>query len=163
MSPHWWRPHRRGRAVLPSGSVTQYVVLGLAALVGLPAYLAFPVWPILLARTVLRNEIAAAGSAPPFTSHVKGATEMKILFACLAADGHFNPLTGIAVHLARSGHDVRWYTGASMAEKLQRLGVPLLPFRRAVEITGENIPHPLPGACQAARSQADSASMAKRS
>ena len=65
---------------------------------------------------------------------------MRILFACLAADGHFNPLTGIAVHLARSGHDVRWYTGASMADKLERLGVPLLPFQRAIEITGENIP-----------------------
>ena len=65
---------------------------------------------------------------------------MKILFASLAADGHFGPLTGIAVHLQQDGHDVRWYTGASMAGKLERLGVPLLPFRRAIEITGENIP-----------------------
>lgn len=65
---------------------------------------------------------------------------MKILFASLAAEGHFGPLTGIAVHLQHSGHDVRWYTSASMAGKLERLGIPLLPFRRATEITGENIP-----------------------
>ena len=65
---------------------------------------------------------------------------MKILFASLAAEGHFNPLTGIAVHLRDAGHDVRWYTGASMAAKLGTLGIPLLPFRRATEITGENLP-----------------------
>ena len=65
---------------------------------------------------------------------------MKILFASLAAEGHFNPLTGIAVHLRDAGHDVRWYTGASMAAKLGKLGIPLLPFRRATEITGENLP-----------------------
>ncbi len=33
---------------------------------------------------------------------------MKILFATMPFDGHFNPLTGIAVHLKESGHDVRW-------------------------------------------------------
>ena len=69
---------------------------------------------------------------------------MKILFACLAADGHFSPLTGIAVHLARSGHDVRWYTGASMAPRLARIGIPHDPFDRAIEITGENIPKLFP-------------------
>ena len=65
---------------------------------------------------------------------------MKILFASLAAEGHFNPLTGIAVHLREDGHDVRWYTGASMAPQLAKLGIPLLPFRCATEITGENLP-----------------------
>ena len=65
---------------------------------------------------------------------------MKILFASLAAEGHLNPLTGIAVHLRTKGHDVRWYTGASMAGKLAKLGIPLLPFRCATEITGENLP-----------------------
>ena len=39
---------------------------------------------------------------------------MKFLFASLAADGHFNPLTGIAVHLREKGHEVRWYTGDRM-------------------------------------------------
>ena len=60
--------------LLPAGSVTQYVVLGLAALAGLPAYLAFPVWPILLARKVLRGEIAAAGKVPHFTIGSQGSS-----------------------------------------------------------------------------------------
>jgi len=44
------------------------------------------------------------------------------------------------VHLRNSGHDVRWYTGASMAGKLAKLDIPLLPFTAATEITGENLP-----------------------
>ncbi|MGS0684058.1 glycosyltransferase [Nakamurella sp. GG22] len=69
---------------------------------------------------------------------------MRILFACLAADGHFNPMTGIAVHLARTGHEVRWYTGASMAPRLERLGIPHEPFDRATEVTGATIPELFP-------------------
>jgi UDP:flavonoid glycosyltransferase YjiC (YdhE family) len=64
---------------------------------------------------------------------------LRILFASMAADGHFNPLTGIAVHLKEAGHDVRWYTGPSYARKLERLGIPHFPFRRATDINGENI------------------------
>jgi UDP:flavonoid glycosyltransferase YjiC (YdhE family) len=64
---------------------------------------------------------------------------MKILFATLAADGHFNPLTGVAMHLQAVGHDVRWYTGPSYAAKLKRLGIPHFPFQRATEINGDNI------------------------
>ncbi len=64
---------------------------------------------------------------------------MKILFATVAADGHFNPLTGIAVHLLKAGHDVRWYTGRNYAAKLERLGIPHFPFDRAKEINGDNI------------------------
>jgi len=59
---------------------------------------------------------------------------LKILFATVAADGHFNPLTGIAVHLREAGHDVRWYTGRNYAAKLERLGIPHFPFDRATEI-----------------------------
>jgi len=36
---------------LPAGSVAQYVALGLAALAGLPAYLAFPIWEIMAGQT----------------------------------------------------------------------------------------------------------------
>ena len=32
---------------------------------------------------------------------------MKILFATVPADGHFNPLTGITMHLKATGHEVR--------------------------------------------------------
>ena len=64
---------------------------------------------------------------------------MKILFATFPADGHFNPLTGIAMHLKAVGHDVRWYAGPSYAEKLERLGIPHFAFQRAIEINGDNI------------------------
>jgi hypothetical protein len=37
---------------LPWGSTAQYVLLAVGAAFGLPAYLAFPVWPIMLGRKV---------------------------------------------------------------------------------------------------------------
>ncbi len=63
---------------------------------------------------------------------------MKILFATLPMDGHFNPLTGIAMYLKSAGHDVRWYTGARYAARLERLGIPHYPFQRATEIDQDN-------------------------
>src|SRR6266496_5182531 len=59
----------------------------------------------------------------------------KILFANFPADGHFNPLTGLAVHLKWLGCDVRWYTSKKYAEKLQRLGIPHLPFKTAMDVS----------------------------
>ena len=64
---------------------------------------------------------------------------MKILFATMPFDGHFNPLTGIAMHLKVAGHDVRWYAGPSYIAKLERLGIPYFPFQRAIEINTDNI------------------------
>jgi UDP:flavonoid glycosyltransferase YjiC (YdhE family) len=64
---------------------------------------------------------------------------MKILFASLPADGHFTPLTGLAVHLRDKGHDVRWYTGPSYGPKLASLGVPHFPFVTATDVNGENL------------------------
>ena len=54
--------------VLPSGSVPQNVLLGIAAVIGLPAYLAFPVWPIRLARTVLTDSAPTTPGAMPAAS-----------------------------------------------------------------------------------------------
>ncbi len=64
---------------------------------------------------------------------------MQILFAALPAEGHFNPLTGVAAHLASRGHDVRWYVGPAYKRKVDALGLQSFPYRRAVEVTGENI------------------------
>ncbi len=64
---------------------------------------------------------------------------MKILFASTAADGHFNPMTGVAIHLRDAGHDVRWYTGASYGRRLQEMGIPHYPFKRAREINGDTM------------------------
>ena len=63
----------------------------------------------------------------------------RLLFASMPFDGHFNPLTGLAVHLQRQGHDVRWYTGPSYAARLAKLGIRHLPMRRAREVNGENL------------------------
>ncbi|MGH2369989.1 MAG: glycosyltransferase, partial [Chloroflexota bacterium] len=64
---------------------------------------------------------------------------MKVLFATVPADGHFNPLTAVALDLQQNGHDVRWYAGPLYQSKLGTLGIPSVPYDRATEITGENI------------------------
>ena len=64
---------------------------------------------------------------------------MRILFASMPADGHFNPLTGLAVHLADGGHDVRWYAGPAYGAKLDRLGMRWFPYRQATEVMASNL------------------------
>jgi len=63
----------------------------------------------------------------------------KILFVSMPADGHVNPLTGLAKYLQTCGVDVRWYTGLSYEPQMEKLGIPFFPFQRAVEVTGENL------------------------
>ena len=62
-----------------------------------------------------------------------------ILFANVPIDGHFNPLTDLAVYLKNQGHDVRWYAGKAFDKKLQRLGIPRFPFKEAKEINQFNV------------------------
>lgn len=64
---------------------------------------------------------------------------MKILFASMPADGHFNPLTGIAVQLAERGHDVRWYAGPTYGARLDRLGMPWFAYEQAAEVMASNL------------------------
>ena len=64
---------------------------------------------------------------------------MKILFASMPADGHFNPLTGIAAHLAGRGHDVRWYAGPVYGAKLDRLSMRWFPYQEATEVMASNL------------------------
>lgn len=64
---------------------------------------------------------------------------MKILFASMPADGHFNPLTGIAAHLAGRGHDVRWYAGPVYGAKLDRLSMRWFPYQQATEVMASNL------------------------
>jgi UDP:flavonoid glycosyltransferase YjiC (YdhE family) len=63
----------------------------------------------------------------------------KILFASVPADGHFNPLTGLAKHLQSLGYEVRWYTSTHYAAKLQKLAIPHYPFVKAMDISGDEI------------------------
>jgi UDP:flavonoid glycosyltransferase YjiC (YdhE family) len=62
----------------------------------------------------------------------------KILFASMPFDGHFNPLTSLAMHLKESGHDVRWYAGSIYKNKLESLGIQRYPFRKALEVNQFN-------------------------
>ena len=64
---------------------------------------------------------------------------MRILFASMPADGHFNPLTGIAVNLADRGHDVRWYAGPDTVPSSTELGMRWFPYQRATEIMAGNL------------------------
>jgi UDP:flavonoid glycosyltransferase YjiC (YdhE family) len=59
----------------------------------------------------------------------------RILFANFPADGHFNPLTSLAVYLKSLGHDVRWYTSDTYAEKIHQLGIPFYPLKRALDVS----------------------------
>ena len=63
----------------------------------------------------------------------------KILFANFPADGHFNPLTGIAVYLQQSGAEVRWYGSREYTDKIKKLGIPHYPFQKALELTANNM------------------------
>lgn len=59
----------------------------------------------------------------------------RVLFANFPADGHFNPLTGLAVHLKNKGCDVRWYTSPTYEEKIRRMDIPFYGLKRAVDIS----------------------------
>lgn len=61
----------------------------------------------------------------------------KILFACVPADGHFNPLTGLAKHLQHHGYDVRWYIATKYQKKLQHLQIPFYKFGKTLDITAD--------------------------
>ncbi len=68
-------------------------------------------------------------------SSIKPGT--KILFATVPADGHVNPLTGLAYHLKSEGYDVRWYTSEHYRQKIERLGVPFFPLQKALDLASD--------------------------
>jgi MGT family glycosyltransferase len=62
-----------------------------------------------------------------------------ILIATIPADGHLNPLTGVAKYLQEAGCDIRWYTSVIFRDKLQRLGVFHYPFINAIDVNSNNL------------------------
>jgi MGT family glycosyltransferase len=72
---------------------------------------------------------------PTTLSAIKPGT--KILFANVPADGHFNPLTGLAWHLKQKGCDVRWYTSTHYQPKIERLGIPFYPLQNALDLAAD--------------------------
>ncbi|WP_343114146.1 glycosyltransferase [Mucilaginibacter sp.] len=69
----------------------------------------------------------------------------RILLAHVPLEGHFNPLTGLAKFLQEMGCDVRWYTSAIFAGKLDKLGIRYYPFVKALELNGQNLWQMVPG------------------
>lgn len=63
----------------------------------------------------------------------------RILFATVPLDGHFSPLTSLAVHLRQLGHDVRWYVGGHYGERVQALGLSHYPHVKARVINQTNM------------------------
>lgn len=63
----------------------------------------------------------------------------RILFATVPFDGHFSPLTGLAMHLRDLGHDVRWYVGGHYGDRVKKLGLPHYPTVMAPVINQENM------------------------
>lgn len=63
----------------------------------------------------------------------------RILFATVPLDGHFSPLTGLAVHLKTLGHDVRWYVGGHYGTRVTKLGLVHYPSVKASVINQENM------------------------
>lgn len=78
-----------------------------------------------------------------FASLKKGS---RILFATVPADGHFNPLTTLALHLKSIGCEIRWYTSGKYQQKIERMGLRHEPFRKAFDISSdENLDNVFPG------------------
>lgn len=79
-------------------------------------------------------------------NHADGGSNngKKILFANVPADGHFNPLTGLAVHLQSIGYDVRWYSSSIYEERIGKLNIPYYPFKKALEVTTDNLEQVFP-------------------
>ncbi len=85
------------------------------------------------------HNLTAISSLPPGT---------RVLFANFPADGHFNPLTGLAFHLKQKGCDVRWYTAERFRTKVEQMGILFYPLQKASDFFA----HPAgPGAAERAR------------
>ena len=59
----------------------------------------------------------------------------KVLFACVPADGHFNPLIRLAKHLQQEGYEVGWYAASKYESKLEKLQISMFRFRKEIDLT----------------------------
>lgn len=77
----------------------------------------------------MQNNIAIKNKTTGFLT----SSRKKILFANFPADGHFNPLTGLAVYMKDLGYDVRWYSSVNFKDKVEKLNIHHYPFKKALE------------------------------
>jgi MGT family glycosyltransferase len=68
----------------------------------------------------------------------------KILFANVPADGHFNPLMGLAKHFQQLGADVRWLSSDLYKDRLKQSGIDHYPLVKTLDINAGNIAEYVP-------------------
>ncbi len=127
--------HPLRQLVAPSRTLMQHSLRGLAT----PVY--YCISKTLLLKFNMTNSSQLSSTLPTAFESLQGK---KVLFASFPADGHFNPMTGLAVHLKSIGCDVRWYTSPIYAPKLARIGVPHYTFKTAKDVNGENLEEVFP-------------------
>jgi len=71
-----------------------------------------------------------------FKEQLKGK---RILFCNVAADGHFNPMTGLAKYLQQLGCDVRWFAAPMYAKKLEKLGIHHYAYVNTLDVNQDNL------------------------
>jgi len=63
----------------------------------------------------------------------------KILFTNVPAEGHFNPLTGLAKYLQNEGCEIRWYCSNMFADRIKKMEIQHYPLVHALDINSSNI------------------------
>lgn len=66
-------------------------------------------------------------------------SRLNILMACVAADGHYRPLTGMAQYLHEQGHDVRWYAPSIYGKEITEMGIQHYPYAEAKEYNANEL------------------------
>lgn len=69
----------------------------------------------------------------------KSAAPKKILFTALLAEGHINPLTGLAKQLKENGYDVRFYISEDFEQKMKSIDNNYFLVRKSIDINSTNI------------------------
>jgi len=65
----------------------------------------------------------------------------RFLIGTIAAAGHVNPALPIVRRLVEQGHEVWWYTGRGLKEKVEATGARHVPIQRGIDLTiSETIP-----------------------
>lgn len=59
----------------------------------------------------------------------------RFLIGTVAATGHVNPALPIVRQLVQQGHEVCWYTGKGLKEKVEASGARHVPIRRGIDLT----------------------------
>lgn len=59
----------------------------------------------------------------------------RFLIGTVAATGHVNPALPIVRQLVKQGHEVCWYTGKGLKEKVEASGARHVPIRRGIDLT----------------------------